>query len=520
MAKRTSIVDILALLQQMRAGHSNRRIQTELGIDRRTASKYRKWAKKEGLLSLEKMPPIDEIYKLLEAAFPTKLPPQMESTVEPWRDIVVDLRDKEVEIAAIYQRLSDRGYEGSYEAVRRFVRKIEPKPLNATVRVECEPGEEAQVDFGYAGNLIDADGRERKAWIFIMTLSWSRHQYVEFVYDQKIPTWLRCHRNAFAFFGGVPGRVVIDNLKAGVVVPNWDDPQYQLAYRECAEHYGFLIASCKPRTPQHKGKVEKGGVHYVKRNFLGGRDMSTLSQANKEVRLWCLTTAGQRVHGTTKEVPLTRFEADERPALGSLPAEPYDLAEWKLLTLHRDCYLHFDQAHYSAPFRFIGQKLRVRGGTATVSIYTADYQLIATHDRAEKPGERLTHPSHLPQELLGGVTLTQQGCLEAAADIGVATSTLVDELFADQVVYRLPMVRRLLALRERVGDRRLEAACQRALSFGDPNYVTVKRILNKGLEEVPFDVDADATPRLDGPTRFVRSAQDILGGLMEGISWT
>jgi len=115
-------------------------------------------------------------------------------------------------------------------------------------------------------------GKLRKTWAFVMTLSWSRHQYVEFVFDQTIETWLRCHRNAFEFFGGVPKKVVPDNLKAAIIKACWDEPQAQYSYRECAQHYGFRIAPCRPKTPGHKGKVEQGGVHYVKRNFLGGRE--------------------------------------------------------------------------------------------------------------------------------------------------------------------------------------------------------------------------------------------------------
>lgn len=518
MAKRKDIVDIFALLQHIRAGQSNRKIGQLLSMDRRTVQKYRKWAREEGLDEQESLPPIDELYQRFNEAFPPKTPPHMVSTVEPWGEFVKQLREKEVEIAAIYQRLGERGYSGSYEAVRRFVKGLEPNKIDATVRVECRPGEEAQVDFGYAGKLIDErDGQEKKAWAFVMTLSWSRHQYVEFVFNQKIPTWLRCHRNAFAFFGGVPERIVIDNLKAGVIAVKLDDPQIQLTYRECAEHYGFLVAPCKPRTPQHKGKVEKGGIHYVKRNFLGGRERSTLAQANRDVRLWCLTTAGQRIHGTTKEAPLVRFEMTEQICLSPLPDHPYDMAEWKTLKLHRDCHLHFDNAHYSAPFRFIGQRLRVRGGTNEVRVYTLDYQLVATHDRASQAGERLTHPAHLPEELLPGMTMTQQSCLEAAADIGPATTYLVQELFADRIVYRMPMVRRLLNLRERVGDARLEAACKRALSFGDPSYMTVKRILNQQIESV--SLEEDDKPILNKPTQFVRGAHEILGGLWEGLSW-
>lgn len=111
-----------------------------------------------------------------------------------------------------------------------------------------------------------------------MTLSWSRHQYVEFVWDQKIETWLRCPRNEFAFFGGVPGRVVLDNLKTAIIKAIYADPQVQISYQECAVHYGFLLAPCRVATPEHKGKLEQGGMHYVVRNFLGGRTPTSITK--------------------------------------------------------------------------------------------------------------------------------------------------------------------------------------------------------------------------------------------------
>jgi hypothetical protein len=107
-----------------------------------------------------------------------------------------------------------------------------------------------------------------------------------------LPTWIQLHAHAFAFFGGVPHRVVLDNLRAGIVKACFDDPQVQSTYRECAEHYGFLLAPYRPRTPEHKGKVERGGVHYVKQNSLSGRVPTIITQANVDVRHWCLTTAG------------------------------------------------------------------------------------------------------------------------------------------------------------------------------------------------------------------------------------
>jgi transposase len=319
------------------------------------------------------------------------------SSVEPYRELVVKLRAEGVEVAAIHARLQERGYGGSYAAVWRFVRQLEPVAPEATVRVERQPGEQAQVDFGYAGLMRDpSSGQMRHSWAFVMTMSGSRHPYGEFVFDQRGETWLLCHRRALEFFGGVPQRIVLDNLKAAILRACQDDPPVQQAYRECAQHYGFLIAPGRGRTPQHKGKVEPGGVPSVKGNFLGGREATTLTQANRDVRRWCETTAGQRTHGTTKRQALVGFREIEQACLQSLPTQPYDVGVWKLLKLHRDCHVVFEGSDYSAPFAYIGQRLRLRAGLQWVRLYSPDYPLVASHERAEAPGTRRTHLEHLP----------------------------------------------------------------------------------------------------------------------------
>jgi len=345
-------------------------------------------------------------------------------------------------------------------------------------------------------------------------LSWSRHQYVEFVFDQTVATWLRLHRNAFEFFGGVPERVVIDNLKAGIAQACFQEPQAQHAYRECAEHYGFLISPCRPRTPQHKGKVEQGGVHYVKRNFLAGRELMTLTQANGEVLRWVETTAGTRLHGTTKEQPLARFET-ERQVLRPLPTTPYDLAVWKQVQLHRDCHVIFEQAYYSAPCRLVGQPLWVRGGAREVQIYTSDYQWVAAHTRAQRPGQRLTNPDHLPPHKLPGLILSRDGCRQRAAEIGPATRQVVDRFLDHRPEDRLRMAGRLLRLAERFGPERLEAACARALRFDDPAYPTIKRILEERLDLAALPSVAPTAPA----RVFVRTAMELVGHLEGGVSW-
>ena len=195
-------MDIREILRRLRKGQSDRAVAKALGVDRKTVGRYRKWATKRELLK-GPLPPLSDLHQLVNETLNVALPPQNVSSVERYREQVKKLRRDGVEIAAIHERLKERGYTGSYASVHRFVRHLEPLEPDVTVRVETRPGEEAQVDFGYAGRMIDPDTDDlHKTWAFVMTLSWSRHQYVEFVFDQKVETWLRCHRNAFAFFGG------------------------------------------------------------------------------------------------------------------------------------------------------------------------------------------------------------------------------------------------------------------------------------------------------------------------------
>jgi transposase len=512
--RRIALMDIRELLRHLRASASDRAVQRDTAIDRRTVQRYRAWAAAQGLLT-GPLPALEDLQRLLEQTLTAPAPPQMVSSVEPFRAQVVELRAQGTEMMAIWERLKERGYQGSYSAIRRFVRTLEPKQPDAVGRVETAPGEEAQVDFGYAGRMLDPQtGQLRKAWAFVMVLSFSRHQYVEFVWDQTVATWLTLHRHAFEYFGGVPKRIVLDNLKAAITKACWDDPQVQQAYRECAEHYGFLIAPCRPRTPEHKGKVESG-VHYVTRNFLGGRTPTTMTQANTDVLGWCLTTAGERTHGTTKAQPVCQFEQCERACLLPLPSAPYDLAIWKQGTVHRDCYVVFDNAFYSAPFRLIGQSVQVRGGSRAVRIYSADFQLVATHPRAQQAGERLTHPDHLPPEKLSGLLLEEEHCRVAAADIGPATLQVVEALLGDEVIDRRRTVLRLLRLRETYGDERLEAACERAQRFETPTYLTVKRILHQNLDQA----EQSAPPPAPPARTFVRNASELLGHLFGGVAW-
>jgi transposase len=481
--RRLMTLDARELIRRLRAGQSQREIARDLSIDRKTVRKYRRFAMKRGYLE-GALPGAGELDLKLEESSGTGGLPEGVFKAAAYREAIEDLRGKGVEGKAIWQRLiEEHGYGGSYSSVYRYLRRLEEREPEGFVRLEAAPGAEAQVDFGYAGRMREpASGRERRAWAFVMTLSCSRHQYARLVFDQSVSTWLWCHRLAFEFFGGVPAKVVIDNLKAGIVKALWRDQVVQRCYRDFAEHYGVLISPCRPGTPEHKGKVESG-VRYLKRNFLAGREIVDIRDGNEKLMEWIMRTAGMRIHGTTRKRPLEVFDGLEREALRPLPAAAFDMGVWKSVRLHRDCHVVVDGAYYSAPHRLIGRQLWARTNGREIEIYH-EYTRVATHAWA-RPGERRTILAHYPPGKTRYLEETPEVCRRRAAEIGEHTASVVDRLLGERPLDRLTTAQAILRLAARYGPPRLERACARALWFGELHYGSIKRMLEKGLDLEP-----------------------------------
>jgi transposase len=512
------------LLRRLRAHDSERAISRAMQMSRNTVKAYRQWAAAQGLLD-GALPELAALEALRDQTFTlprTTRPPNI-SSVEVYRAEIAELLQQGDQPRTIWRKLQERHptFVGSEQAVWRMTCSIRRQQLPEVVlRLETAPGEVAQVDFGYVGELVEGDtGEIRKAWVFVMVLAYSRHMYAEFVFDQTMVTWLLCHQHAFEFFSGVPHRVILDNLKAAIIkaYTREQDAEVQQAYRECAEHYGFLIDPCLPRQPQHKGKVERGGVAYVQSSFMPLLPPHTpLPEANRRLQHWLVTTAGLRVHGTTREVPLTRFEQRERPALHPLPATAYEPAVWKACTLYRDGHVTFEKAYYSAPYRLIGQTLWVRAGLQEVRLLTDRFELVATHPRARQPGQRFTQPDHLPADKALALTLTRQTAQSQAEAIGPATGQVVAELLAARPVDRFRTVVRVLHLATTYTPARLEAACRLGLAHGDTSYCLLKRLLRDGLENAPT---LQAAPRPAEALVFARRSDELAQAILGGAAW-
>jgi len=508
--KRVNMRDVREMIRRMKLGQRERGIARDLKIARKTVKAYRQVAEAKGWLQAEELPSVEVMETALRQERASPRSCGVPLIMEPYRVLVERWQEQGVTAGAMFARLqTEHGYRGSYSSVYRAVKAVCPRSPEGYVRVETLPGEEAQVDFGYAGRLFDPQRQSlRKTWVFVMTLSFSRHLYVEFVFDQTVASFVGCHTRALRFFGGVPRRIRIDNLKAAVIRAALYDPVLTQIYRECAEHYGFLITVCPPRTPEHKGKVE-ASIRYVRGHLIRGREYRDIHEANEKALRWILEVASRRVHQTTRQIPLEQFERVEKATLQPLPLQEWEPCEYKVAKLHPDCHVVYQGSYYSAPVRFLGEELLVRATPCTVELYH-EHTRVATHRRAWRPGMRLTWMAHYPPGKAQALMATPLFCKEKAQRIGPATTEVVERMFADRPLDRLRGVQAVLSCEKRYGAEALEKASQRALHFGAVDARSIKAILKKGLQSETLPCPEE--PVLALPRVFARSARELFSG--------
>ena len=511
--RRFEMYEVRQVLVRMRQGDSDRALAKAGQTGRRSAAEIRRVAEAKGWLDVEApLPGNDVLSQAIGIRSSSVVTRHSQSCVEPYREQVKAWADQGVACTTIYQALvRNHQFSGGYSSVYRFVCGLRPPtPPKATIKLDFAPGEVAQVDFGTGPRLVDTrTGKEIKSWFFLMTLAFSRHQYAEIVLNQKTVTWLECHRHAFEFFGGVMGRVMIDNAKCAITKACYHDPVVQRAYAEYAEGYGFKIDALPPRQPQLKGRVESG-IKYLKKGFMPTRQFRHLHDANQQLQQWILGQAGNRIHGTTGDQPLTLF-AIEKPLFKPLPCIPPVVAAWAKVKVHRDAHIQFETCLYSVPHPLVSQTLWLKAEPYTLRIYQ-DQQLVVVHARLFIPGSRHTVDDHLPPNALAYKMQQPTWCLTQAQRVGPACHRLVDQLFKDRVLHNLRAVQGILGLEKTYGAKRLNDACQRALDFHNPRYGAVKSILNKGLDQSShpqqaFDTLADC---YTGQGRYSRDTSTML----------
>lgn len=290
--------------------------------------------------------------------------------------------------------LKDRGFPGSAAVVRRFVRKIRvARSRKAYLRVEMEPGEQAQVDWGSFGQLR-IGSTMRPLSCFVMVLSWSRAIFVDFSLDMRLDTFLRMHERAFEMFGGIPKKCLYDNLKSVVLHHVGSVVQFNPNFLVFAGHHLFEPAAAPVRYPQAKGRVE-GAIKYVRHSFFYGRTYRDLADLRDQARCWCLETANQRIHATTRERPAERLLL-EQSRLHRLPEHRFDTDLVVPAVVGKEARVVLDTNSYSVPPEHVGKSIFVRADDTTVRVVDGA-TVIAEHTRSWERRRAIEKPEHLAE---------------------------------------------------------------------------------------------------------------------------
>lgn len=512
------------LVRLHRLGDGPREVARKLQLSPNTERMYRKAFMAADVLSgsPEDLPTLEVLKNIVDKHREERPLHKPVSSIERWRALVKALHDGGAGPTAIFDRLKleHESFAGSLSAVKRMVASIKreqgPQSEDIAVPIMTKPGEVAQVDFGDVGKLWDPHRKKlRKAYVFVMTLSYSRHMFAKVVFDQKVDTWLLLHAEAFEFFEGVPRVVVPDNLKSAVIRAAFDvrtEPVLNQSYRDFARHFGFKVDPTPPYNPEKKGKVENS-VKYVKGNFFKTiGDETNADTLNKGLRKWILNIAGLRCHGTTHRKPLEHFAGEEQVYLLSLPKVKWESLSWRACMVHRDACVLVEKARYSVPWRLVGRKLRVLVSESSVQVYW-NHTRVATHPRVSA-GEQSILLAHLPESRGEHGRRDRGYWLERAEAIGEDTRRYIQELFeSDEVLEQMNKAQSIVRFLDKFPPKRANAACARASYWGSYSYAAIKRILEKGLDMEPLPVVTIPESTTTQASKYARTALELLESL-------
>ncbi|MFU8832758.1 MAG: IS21 family transposase [Wenzhouxiangella sp.] len=477
----------------------------ELGVDPKTIRRYirlaRQQAPEEGSGDAKSLippagntPPASPVPPAGNEPAPGQVPsrgiaqrsPGRPSACEPYGDRIGEMLEKGLSAQRIYQDLkSDHGFEGGYDAVKRFARRLKKADPKRVWRMETLPGEEAQIDFGFVSCIEDASGRKRRKPVFRVILSCSRKGYTEMVDRQDTETFIRALENSFRHFGGVPRTLCPDNLKAAVIRADWYDPELNPKIESFCLHYGTAMMPTLPRRPEHKGKVESG-VKYAKENALRGRTFPSLAEANRHLRQWEEQVADGRIHGTTRRQVRQCFEELERPALLPLPRDMFPCFREGQRKVHRDSYVEVDKAYYEVPAEHIGQQVWARWDGRTVRIYDRNMRQIALC--AAQPPGTFSSALHARGRRSSSVEQDKGYWLHRAHTLGDHCGLWALEVMCERGAPAIRVVQGLVHMAGRHAAPEIDRACGRALSHGAYRLSDLRRLLAQPDEQtaMPF----------------------------------
>jgi transposase len=465
---------ILALLE---LGWSHRRIARETGINRETVARYDPRHK-----------PKPAIVPIGSAGTkPARAPTGSASVCEPYRSLIEESLRKGLSAQRIWQDLQEEcNFNAGYCSVKRFVHKLKGSRREVVAVLEHPPGAEAQIDFFQGVLTLDpSSGRWHRPWVFRMILACSGHSYEEPMWRQDQVSFMRAHERAFLDFDGVPKVVRLDNLRAGVARACLYDPDISELYTAFAKHWDFVPLPCRPRNPQEKGVVERGGG-YLKDNALKGRKFNSLEEFDSFLKRWNRTVARLRIHGTTRKQVYTHFLEVEKPALKPLPGKLFSFFEVGTRIVHYDGYIEVDRAFYSVPDRLLGEEVRVYWNDHLVRIYHQG-QSVAVYTPAPA-GTFNGRDEHRPAHKPARQQAYQENLLAKAEHIGPRALNWAKGAIEERDVRAYRLLQGMISLTRKYPKEQVDWACGIALERRVFRFKPLQRLVERASSRKPVQL--------------------------------
>jgi transposase len=507
-----TMIDIKEVLRRWSARQSLHRIARETGVDRKTVRRYVHAAQSCSLPQDRELTE-GEIH---EVAQRVQSRPVADASAE-WQAVAAHeqriaewlTRKRPLRLTKVHTLLRrEHDLDVSYDTLRRFaMQRLGWRQKAPTVRVDDPPpGQEAQVDFGRMGPMLDpVAGRVRTLWALIVTLSFSRYQFVWPTFVQTTETVCEGLDRAWAFFAAMIRTIVPDNMKAIVKTPDALSPVLVAAFLDYAQARGIFVDPARIRSPKDKPRVENQ-VPYVRESWFDGETFTDLDDARRNAETWCRDVAGARVHGTTRRVPRELYEATEKPAMLAPPSEAFDVPLWvDEAKVHPDHHIQIARALYSVPSTSGAKVVRARADKTTVKIY-AGTLLIKMHAR-QPAGGRSTDPSDYPTGKADYALRSVDALIARAKDKGHHIGIYAERLLGGPLPWaRMRAAYALLRLCDKFGDGRVEAVCQSALAFDVVDVARITRMLKAAAKPASPEPADGKVVQLALP-RFARPGQ-------------
>lgn len=442
-------------------GNRNADIARQLGCHRNTVSNI-----------IARQSPIEKQIRVKDSVYAAVDEKIKEYLNKPKKEKVSNLR--------IYEILRDEyGIKSTYVNLCKYIQKYHQKPKEAFGVQITEPGEVAEIDFGYLGMFPGPTGKLMKTHGFCVVLPFSKLGFYALTYDQKLETLVKEIENAFLYFHGVPKKLKVDNMKTAILKNQHYDLEFNPDFLGFCYHNNSVIIPCTPYSPEQKGTVE-GGIKYLQGNFIAGRTFTDSADMKRQLTDWMNNYANKRIHGTTRKVPGEVFDSQEKGALQPLPVEPFAFFNRAERKVAANCHIHFENSYYSVPANLVGKTVTARWNEKLLRVIFKGEQ-VALHMISQEIGNYVTKRSHLPDYKVYSQTEYQARFETQFADMGEDAHKYFRFLLSQKEPYWFRIARSILGLQKQYGDEAVCAALKRALYYNVCEVVTIKNIVEKKL---------------------------------------